>query len=174
MRSSFRRSLPPSLPFPCRVGYLFMRISPKHERQAEGDTEEAAVREKKGGKEESVSRLLFPLDRIGGTWRARMRPFTPRTHAMKHRFQREFFFSPTILRQGFHAYGARGEGRGSPRIRSAILVTVVHNFSALVVRMVPKLCVFPRFFDNCASLHFRTLRDKGLQVFFFFVIIFFW
>lgn len=94
MRSSFRRSLPPSLPFPCRVGYLFMRISPKHERQAEGDTEEAAVREKKGGKEESVSRLLFPLDRIGGTWRARMRPFTPRTHAMKHRFQREFFFSP--------------------------------------------------------------------------------
>lgn len=112
MRSSFRRSLPPSLPFPCRVGYLFMRISPKHERQAEGDTvEAAAVREKKGGKEEKCFAVIVPF----GQDRRHVARADAAIHAAHARDETPaskgiFFFPPRSCAKDFTRVGRGGRG----------------------------------------------------------------
>lgn len=169
-RPCVRRFVAPSHPASrFRVGlatYSCGSAPSTSDKQRETRWRQQRLERKREERRRSVSRLLFPLDRIGGTWRARMRPFTPRTHAMKHRLQREFFFfphdpAPRISRvcgegggERFPSNSFRDSCNGSPQLFCA---GGTHGLEA--VRISSFLCA------NCAALHFRTLRDKRLQVF---------
>lgn len=108
------RSLPQRLLFPCRVGYLFMRISPKRERQ-EGHGGSGSS--EKGRKGECFAVIVpFGQDRrhvargCGHLRRAR-------THAMNTAFKGKAPLSPPLPPRFFHNPAPRisrewGEGRG--------------------------------------------------------------